>query len=397
MNINTYTAVSSPALQNLPLILNTQSGQFLPMSNFMDANQQLVAPPGYSFVPANVLPVQNSLNTMQYLNIQQHIQHQSPQQQHRPQVKKKQSNCQTWSSSYIADLQNNDELMQISKIDSPELVAEKASKFIYLEKHEKEFLKGQLVENAYLALQNLFRKAGCLVGEIEGRGYVTKFKIYKFKDLHYAQAMFDLIVEHIQIKELAMHVDMKEGRFYRYGIEIKMAVAESEIDTLTETLQLLNLRPIFVRGEAFDKETGLDLGSTSLEKNRSRPIEYDCNDLESQDSNGPQAKSRKYTSADNLLRSFNRLSISIDGEPMHLDINMGPEDTAKISPECLDRLRRSVSKSLGVCNDCGSFKSLSLEEFTNIVSSGSSKSLYQISSGSSQGKKVSSGSVKNES
>merc|ERR1712034_81774 len=66
----------------------------------------------------------------------------------------------------------------------------------------------------------------------------------------------------------------------------------------------------------------------------------------------------------------------------------GPEDTAKISPECLDRLRRSVSKSLGVCNDCGSFKSLSLEEFTNIVSSGSSKSLYQISSGSSQWKKL---------
>jgi len=387
MNFSPYP-ISVPLPANPPLILNTQSGQFLPMSNFMDDNQQLVAPPGYSFVAANILPVQNSINTMQYLNIQQHIQHQSNQ----PSLQKRKSNCQTWNSASISSLQNNNEIMQISQIGAVQLVARKASKFIYLEKHEKEFLKGQLVENAYLSLQNIFHKAGCLVGKIEGKGYVTKFKIYKFKDLHYAQAMFELIVEHIQIEELTMSVDMKKGRFYRYGINIELVVAESDIDALTETLQLLNLRPIFFKGEALNEESSLGLWATSIEKNRSRPVEFDCDDIEPRGSN--RVSPQKTTDlVDKTRRSFSCLSINIDGEPMHLDIKITPEDTAKISHECLDRLRRSVSKSLSICNDVG-IKSLSMEEFTTIysnssgssgkqrLSSLSSKSLHNISGSS---------------
>merc|ERR1712096_182096 len=142
-------------------------------------------------------------------------------------------------------------------------------------------------------------------------------------------------VEHIKIQELTMKVDMKKGRFYRYGIEFKIGVDISQIDTLTEILQLLTLRPVFVKGKAFQnekkeekEEEDVDLGLTikTLEKNRSRPHLLDAETLEPMDSGGSKSSKRsqrsKSGSVDRMLKSFNRLSLSIGGKPTHLDIDM---------------------------------------------------------------------------
>jgi hypothetical protein len=376
--------------------LDAETGQFIPVSNFVDGQQQIVAPPGFTFVPANVIPAQSSRNTMQYLNMQQHIQQHeidyAAQQQYYHQTNRqyppqqRHHNFQSWNSSYITDLENNREMMQISEIGPPEAVVSKACRFISLGKHEKEYLKGKLVQNVYLSLQGLFRNVGCLVGEAEGNGYVTKIKVYKFKNLHYAPAMFELATEHIKIKELSMATDMKKGRFYRYGIEMKIVVDKSEVDALTEVLQLLNLRPVFVKGDAFEEPSDLGLGLSimSLEKNRSRPIEYDYEDLEPQDSNTSETDSskEKKNNARPVLKAFTRLSIDIDGKPMHLDIQKGSDDTTQITEESLEKLRKSISQSQSVCNDRG-FKSVSMDRLVSF-SSNSTPSKLSFSSRSSR-------------
>jgi hypothetical protein len=335
------------------------------------------------------------------------------------------------------NLKDDEGMMKIAQIGNPEAVAGKASKFIYLQKHEKEFLKSELVENTFLCLQNLFRDSNYFVGEIEGKGYVTKFKIYKFKDLHYAQSMFELVKEHIDVVEIAMQVDIKKGRFYRYGIQVQMSVKRSEVEVLTEVLQLLNLRPIFVKGEAYsssfekdlnifeslEKSVGFETPEFELafpsdagfarkpmEKNRSRPVfdltGEDLANLEPEDSmisnkSITEKLEEKRRKCNGVLRSFNCLTIDIGGNKMNLDIKVEAGDTAVISKESLSELRKSVARSLSTCAE-RRYRSVSIDPCkgdknnSKTDSSGtlSAKSLPTIKLG--QRSKSTSGSTANE-
>jgi hypothetical protein len=65
--------------------------------------------------------------------------------------------------------------------------------------------------------------------------------------------MFKLISSTINIKEISMKADMT-GKVFRRGIKIAVVVDKSDVELFTEALRVLELRPVFVEGNAMKKE-----------------------------------------------------------------------------------------------------------------------------------------------